>query len=237
LRILVYEKINFLENKMAQLKNVVFGFPTGKAGDLVFKVRDGKPYFSLKPAEYIRKDEERWKKNKEDFAFSSALSSAIYDINILRNKWENFNRIMKVNYPIVKENASIENVLLTPSGGEFPLVFNNFIFTEENITAELNAFEYQFPYGTRISLQGVMHLSDPEDDNLKKNTFIPVVSKDYDYNNAAITVNIIFNSQETEKIKKYSGKEIILNAAVKLHPGREVRFSESVFSRVINSHL
>jgi hypothetical protein len=228
-RLSVYEKRKIKETQMALLKNAIFGFPAGKAGDIVFKTRNGKPYFSLRPSFVRRKESEAYRKTKEDFAFTAGLSSAMYGIKIFRDEWGAFNRLMRSNYSVIKENATVEKILLTPGGGEFSLRLNNFCLYEDYIESEIARFDDTYPYGTRVSLQGIMHLTNPADVYLKKDSFINLVSKDYDYINSAAEIRIIFSSEDMEKIKRYASKRILLNAAIKYHPKERRKFSGSIY--------
>jgi hypothetical protein len=214
---------------MATIKNLVLGYPKGRAGDIIFKIRNGKPYFSLKPSIYKRKESKALQKVKEDFAAVSALASAILSVKIFRPEWEGYNMIVKMNYPGIKERGTIENVILVPGEGEFILAMNSFNLSNNGIDIEISPFEEKYPYGTIVSLQGIMHLSDPDNKVCKKHHFLPLVSKSYDYKNAATAIEIIFTSQDIEIMSRYNQKKILLNAALNNHRSGKTTFSEKVY--------
>jgi hypothetical protein len=218
---------------MATLKNVIFGFPAGKAGDIIFKVRNGKPYFCLKPSFVTIKDTFGSRKAKGDFAFASSLASAVNKVKLFSNAWGSYNKIIKMNYPVIKESRSIERILLVPGGGEFEFKPANIALNSDEVTIEIPKPEKVYPYGTTISVQGVMHLSSPADENLKPDLFIPLISRNYDYEDNAILVKILFTSVEVEKIRKYSSYIININAALRKILNDRVLFSEGV---VVKSH-
>jgi hypothetical protein len=135
---------------------------------------------------------------------------------------------MKMNYSKINKET-IENVLLVPSETETSLILNNFNFTASEINIEAAKLDIDYPYGSKISVQGILHLSAPVDSENKKHSFIPLISKDYEYLNEAVAMKIIFTSQETERIKKYTSGSILLNAAVKLFRIERTVYSESLF--------
>jgi hypothetical protein len=223
---------HFLGIIMARLKNIVFGFPVGKAGDIIFKVRGGKPYFSLRPIRFRRKDEDRFRKIKEDFSFAARLSSAVYRVKVFRTAWENFNKLMKSNYQNIKGSASIDNVILVPCLESLKLTLKSFQFNDNKIEADVELTGRQYPYGTMISLQGILHLTNPADCCLEKHFFIPVISKDYDFSNAPVEIKIYFSAQDTEIIKKYYSGKILLNAAVKELCSGKVQFTNRIAAQL-----
>jgi hypothetical protein len=171
---------------MGTLSKTVFGFPKGKAGDIVFRVRYDKAYFCLKPDKYTRENTTEYLRIKDNFAFAAGLSSTLNKIKIFHRTWEKthkttsvYNKIMKENYQRIKSSGSISDILLIPSEPKFNLSLLNIEFSNEKAEFQFDPLTVNCSSESRIAVQGILHLSSPESINDKQNCFIPLISSDY----------------------------------------------------------
>jgi hypothetical protein len=210
--------------KMGHLTGSIFGLPSGRAGDIIFRVRNGKPVFYLSPYKPRIITSEQIKRNNTRFKFCASFCSAIYKIVILRNSWQEssiksatkYNKMMKVNLTIIGPDPDISGLKLIPDEGKFTLDTTEIILDDSMLMMETLPYTGVVAGEKRISLQGVLKLSLPEDVNNKPVRFIPFYSKD-EYLTPGVSLNFLvnFETQMQELIKKYTKKTLLYNFAVK----------------------
>jgi hypothetical protein len=215
---------------MSLLKNIFFGFPSGKIGDLVFKKRNGKVYISRLP-EFKKKPGELVVKNRDAFAVCNTFASALIKISLFRRCWSDskikaesgYLKIMKVN---LKEFCMDENhrFILIPGDYEFSAEIKD--YSLDNHKLSITFYPPDVKKSCRkISVQGVIELTQPADIYNKKIRFIPVYSDDHTLKDGEeFTLGRTFLSAETEIMKSYLDKKLIINAAAKDDKGEVLQW-------------
>jgi len=209
---------------MGRLSGGVFGFPSGKAGDVIFRVRNGKVYFCAAPGSRKKEPSEKAAKILSRFAFCSSFSSAAGKIRIFRELWGNssveaeslHNRIMKININRVKPEYDLSGLLLTPEGEKFESSLTAVQFNGSRIFISFSPVEDATPGEKIISVQGVLLLTDPADEENKPFKLIPVYSKDEDFApGSPLNFEINPDDYAIEMINAYRIRKIICNLIIK----------------------
>lgn len=117
---------------MARLKNFEIGKISGKVGNFVYKVRNGKQFVSLAPSYYSVSDSPASKEKRDRFGACSKIASKLAKDDLLKSLWFGYDsytkrnayqKISKFIYNYVNEEGRLTNLMnITPEKGAFPNV-------------------------------------------------------------------------------------------------------------------
>jgi hypothetical protein len=223
---------------MGRLTNRLLGFPSGRAGDIVFRVRNGKPEFYL----YSNKKKVRSGKEKDmnrKFSTCSSLCSAIRKINVINSAWRKnpvkandiFFRMMKENINRIKTGGDISSVLLVPDENKTEVQLRSIVQDNQTLIIETGAFNIRVAGEKRVSVQGIVQLTNPVDANKRDEKFIPLYSKEEDFTAGSdYLFEVILEADSCELIKEYRKRTFLLNIAVKNLQSTPEKFSFEMYS-------
>lgn len=146
-----------------------------------------------------------------------------------------FNFMMSCNYKKLQTGSLFSQISLVPSEELFPVQVISSEMNEKRFKVKYEVLTFVDKYNLmgnlKISLQGVLFLEDPVDQSEKeKILFIPLHSGD---SNTSYTdqmeFEIMFNSVEEPKIKKYNSKKILVNLITKNTMGEVNRISQNCY--------
>jgi len=214
---------------MAIFKN---GLISGRLGDLVFKIVDGKQVVCRRPAGYTPPDTPQYKERILRFSFCASLNAAINNVKVFEEHWHktkitgrtNLNKLLKFNLGKIKPGLDISTVSLVYSPG-YLCIIENSVFSDSGLTVTYNILNS--PGLTEFSsLQGIILLKNPKDPLTDQYKFINFSTNDYPASQGDhITFTSQFSSQESEFINAYSTIHILLNLAFKDKKGYLLGFS------------
>lgn len=109
---------------MARLLNASLGKPSGKLGDNVFRIMNGKAFISLRPDHYRPTKSEKLKAARKNFAAATSFAKSVNSVPALKEIWLNakvqgtisFNRIMKANRNFTANGSLTTSNKITPDG-------------------------------------------------------------------------------------------------------------------------
>ena len=219
---------------MGRLSGGAFGFPSGKAGDVVFRVRNGKVNFYACPSKSDKPPTEKAKNNNLNFGFCSSFSIAVAKIRILHEVWLHssaeaetaHNRIMKMNLKRLKPDFDISALLLVPAEEKFQTSVIGINLAGNSLMIAATPYNEYICGEKIISLQGVLLLTRPADANRKPYLFIPVCSKDIALiNGVPLNFEIKFTDQEIETITSYNERKVLCGLIIKDTQNHPQKFS------------
>jgi hypothetical protein len=209
---------------MGRLSAGFFGLPSGKAGNITFFIRNGKPYFYITAREPRVIKSSKIKVQNIKFRYCTSFCSAVYNIKALRSIWEEygfekmntFNKIMKFNLKAVKTVFDLSDLLLIPFSEKFSIDIIQLSLDENSLQVTTSAYIGNITGEKRISLQGVLQITEPADENLRAVRFFSLHSKDQDLTGGIpLTFRVNLDAYITECLKNYSKRKLLLNLAVK----------------------
>ncbi|MDR3608939.1 MAG: hypothetical protein P4L27_00070 [Ignavibacteriaceae bacterium] len=109
---------------MAQLFNPILGNPSGKLGNMVFRVRKGASFIAGRPSKRTSPLKEAETAYRAKFALVQKIARGINSIGSLKEVWPSAtgrgskcNEIFQVNYKIIDTAANLASVLVAPIFG------------------------------------------------------------------------------------------------------------------------
>jgi hypothetical protein len=215
---------------MGRLSGKVFGFPSGKAGDIIFRVRNGKPFFFVSSGKYSVPSTERVKNNNRMFAACALLSSAMLKIKVIREAWQypgttSYNHMMKQNM-----YCHFSGCLLIPGGEKFEAEIKNIVFDNNLLIIEAGIYLEKIIGEKRISLQGILQLTFPEYNDRRGERYIPLHSKDIDLRpGEPLLFEVKFDAHTCVLLSECTRRNLLLNLAVKDTQSNREQFSGEMF--------
>ncbi len=109
---------------MVRLKEgIIFGKPSGKIKNVVYRVMNGKPFASNRPLKYNASKSKAAVAQRSKFAVTVEFAKYVNSIPVLLNIWKaakikgttSFNRIMKFNLKNVNEKFPTAHNIITPA--------------------------------------------------------------------------------------------------------------------------
>jgi hypothetical protein len=223
---------------MARLTGLLFGQPAGKAGDIIFRRRNGKSHFYLAPEKSTKPLSIKVKQNVNKFSYCSKFASAVLKIRAFSSGWENnikdelplINRVISYNIKKVQHTHEMRDLLLVPGDEKFESEIISAEFTSERLTIKSSPYPYYMSSEKRISLQGILQLTNPDDENSSHYKFIPFHSKEIDLLPGIPPEFVIkFDSYDTAFINSYNKYSILLNLAIKDTQSKVEKYSGEIF--------
>jgi hypothetical protein len=224
---------------MAKISANLFN-TSGKLGDYVTRTRDGKTQiYVLKKS--MKPRSEKVKTINQNFTICSRFGSAIIKTRILNTAWKNSQiegkmanaRIMRINNKKLKPGYDISELFLVPDEEKFETGINLVSFNDKQMKVSTGIYPGKIIGTKRLSLQGVLQLTDPKDKNFKEYMFLPVHTSDKDFKNETpVEFEITFLSNHSELIKEYNRKNLLLNLSIKDTQGEAEKFSREVYINV-----
>jgi hypothetical protein len=221
---------------MARLAKSIFGSPSGKIGDLIFKIRNGKVYISTAPVNVKVSNSPKSIKSRNSFGFMGSLSCAViknFYINLLWDKSEipcenARNKFSHINSPLLAGSRDLNLIRLVPSEELFPAVLLSAESEDDKITLTFEPFDVPYIdlFFPLISAHGFFHLYDANEAAAKAHYFIPVISAKIPYlKGAGHTFTIPFDNT---MISKYNSIELCITLIFENQSGEPVYCSENV---------
>ncbi|MGA9293938.1 MAG: hypothetical protein WBV81_15190, partial [Ignavibacteriaceae bacterium] len=108
---------------MIRLKEgMIFGKPSGKMKNVVYRIMNGQPFASKRPLKYNASKSKAAVSQRTKFAVAVEFAKFVNSIPALSNIWKkaeikgttSFNRIIKFNLKYVNEKSPTVNNLITP---------------------------------------------------------------------------------------------------------------------------
>ena len=181
---------------MARKKPSPIGELSGKAGDLVYKSRNGKPYASGKPKKYNASQlpHEIDKRNLQKI--TGKFGSLINSSTLLKAIWNRergncqsgYNKISKVKYHLCEPDHPTEKAMITPEGG-FKLEADEIYVLPDGIEANLRPIKLM-PGEKRIEYITILSLWNPRRKSKKTDPFAFLMPKDCTSEGTKITFRL-----------------------------------------------
>jgi hypothetical protein len=209
---------------MGHLSGSIFGLPSGKAGDIIFRRRYGKSVFYVDSEKTKKIKSGKVKENNQKLSYCAAFSAALASIRAVNPAWLTYpvkaatvyNKIMKLNMKLIKAEADTSGMLLTPGEDKFDTSVTNCQINNTELIVEFSPCSKYYSTEKLISAQGILQLRSPKSGKLKQVKFLPVYSKDQDYvSGTQLQFIIKLDAQTKELISKYSEKNLLINLAIK----------------------
>jgi hypothetical protein len=223
------------ETFMAKVKKNFLAIPAGKVGDVVFKTWKGEPYVATKPSGYRKKDTEHHGKVSSAFLLNNGFCSTLNKISTIKAAWNDaennaYRNMNSCNLKKLRNGGSFETLSLLPFEPDFELPLMEVDFSERKLVVTPETYPGIFSAGEKyLSLHGILFLEDPVDKNNEAYSYIPINSSIQNINDDGLIVENIFFSADTEVIKMYRSRKVLLNFSVKDKNGELVKFSKTIF--------
>lgn len=172
---------------MAKFNKKVLGTVAGALGDVVFKTRVNKTYVASRPANPKVAMDEVSVFNRNKFRFISKLSGAINQVFWYRYIWKNSNapgqivnnKVYSANYPRLK-SFDLNNVLLLPIEEGFSVELISFSLINQvlSVTTSPLGDDSGVKTNNRVSLQGILLMTETNDTTVKPYSFISFSCED-----------------------------------------------------------
>jgi hypothetical protein len=204
---------------LAQLNKTALFIPSGKLGDVVIKTLRGKSYLSLKPSRYKPPDDQYYRDRLSAFSFSTSFCSALNKLKIFKELWRSterssFSNMMSQNLRKARKGAEFKDMELSPFEGNFQADVKEYSLSEDILRIVVNPLSLSWVRNKWLSLQGVMMLRNPSDENQKPVRFLPLFSGYVSYlPQQELTFEIKFTGGEIPLLRQYPEKEVLINLA------------------------
>lgn len=211
---------------MVKIKDTtIFGKPSGKIKDKVYRVMNGQLFASARPAKYNASKSRAAVSQRSKFAVTIEFAKFINSIQVLSNIWKeakikgttSFNRIIKFNLKNVNEKYPTVNNIITPAGCTKNLLnfpFNNLLFypDEKMIKIPLVEITDQTIYNFELGLIFVFLFIQPVN---KKEKFFLLDYREENLKLTNETEEIIIDLDLTllKKASKYNNLVIYFSAS------------------------
>lgn len=218
---------------MARIQKQILGEIRGRVGNVVGKVRNGKPYIASRPSKYSisKLPHEVDKRNR--FKVNGLFAKAIKENKFLYSIWDKkkapassaYNKLCKVNYRLCSTTRPTDKSLITPDG--FPLPMEGMSFFPNKIEAELLPFDI-LPDENRVIFIMLVCFYEPEKKELPYFSLKYITS--YDLDDLKLTFN--FKTTEEQTASEYKNRTAYLAAVTQDQAGNILRWSETVSREV-----
>jgi hypothetical protein len=220
---------------MAKVKGFFLNI-SGKMGDMVIRERDGKQHAYL----YEKSNKPRSKnvqRSNGKMGLSVPFSSAVNKIRTLKTAWKNsavegkdaYRKMISLNIKKAKPGYDISDCLLVPVIEKFETEITLIEFSENNLKVRTGIYPGKIIGNKRISVQGVLQLTEPADKYPDEFIFIPVFTSDKDFvKDMPMEFESTFSSQDSQLIKVYKTRKLLLNICLKDLQGEPELFSKEV---------
>lgn len=215
---------------------------SGKIGNLVFRIRNGKVYITNAPKKYKISRTKAAKEGREKFLFFVKMASAIQSNFVLELAWKNdqsskgtiVNKLMKLHYKdIVNYNLSGFNLvnsedqfLITPSGINYSGMSISAIIAP--LGSEQKISTLMTPV---ISAQGFVLVFNPALKMKNKFKFLTVSSSDLPVKvTEELNFSFMLNKVQVYALTTYPERYFLFNLVLKSSTGKPIRFSNTVFT-------
>ncbi len=109
---------------MAEVKKSVLGVVSGRLDNIVFRVRNGKRFVSVRPRKYKASKSAASKAGRNNFAITVKLAKTVNSIRDLKEIWaaaslegtDSYHKVIKLNARMVKEGSLTTSNKITPNG-------------------------------------------------------------------------------------------------------------------------
>jgi len=217
---------------MARKKPSILGELSGKVGDLVYKIRDGKPYVSKAPETHTLSmlPHEIDKRNIQ--SVNGKFASLINKNALLKAAWGKekkpcncaYNKISQVNYYLCEQDHPSEKAMMTPPGG--------FRFEAEDIKALPDRIEIMIrptklqKDENSIAYIMILCLWNPRRKGKKTKPFEFLMPQDYITEGNKVIFR--FDKEGAVLFKKYKNKMRFLAAVTADKQNKIVRWSDTL---------
>jgi hypothetical protein len=170
---------------MARMKKCFLGYPSGKIGDLVFKIRNDKIFVSAAPEFRKTSVSSGQKTCRKNFSICNLFASALKNIDILYRRWgevdidaENeYLKIMKINLENLNKNG-LSSLKLLPDEDYFSPELKSWSYYSNTLEVKCRIPE-GVKTGFSLSLQGVAIGLEPLVPTEKDHCIIPLYMGGY----------------------------------------------------------
>lgn len=214
---------------MARIEDHILKNVRGKVGNVVIKVRNGKPYLAARPSKYTasQKPEEIHKRNK--FKVNAKFAKCIKEAGILYKVWDKekapasnaYNKICKVNFNLCgPDRPTLKNVI-TPAGFDLPVV--DIKSSPDNIKVELGEFKIGNSE-KRLIIKLIVCFYEPKQNRNGYFELRSIENLEPDWPMFIFK----FNDEERKLTKNYKNKTVYLAAVTENEKGEIIRSSKTV---------
>ncbi|MCX6157797.1 MAG: hypothetical protein NTY74_07450 [Ignavibacteriae bacterium] len=205
---------------MARIKNELTGRASGKVGQQIYRIRDGKTSLCALPASFKVSQSEKAVTGRSRFGLGLKLAHGLCEIPQLKYFWKNtsvssgdsnstpFNKMMKEIYPYVFKD-DLDVVLPIVPGLGFIAEKSSATLANDDVTAVINAIgttqEIDPAVEVTFRLACIVYCKTPLDERKAPYKFIWCISDDIPLNLATTqTISIALEGQKTTLFDMYS---------------------------------
>jgi hypothetical protein len=222
---------------MAILRGGILGNFSGKIGGFNARIVNGTTILCARPKHQKVSNSPKSIENRQKFAVTIAFAKIVSSLPALHEIWmlnkgskgSVFNSIFKHNLYLSSTKAPTLNNIITPEGFESPVLMVE-IFAGKLIGSldKLDSVALISPEETNLSINAVIALTDPKDDNDPFNKVIPISKEVAGFEfNKQCDFEIDLSIVDASLIKKYNQKIIYLAVATKTTNGKVIQYSRS----------
>ncbi len=129
---------------MASNKSSVIGIPSGKVGNVIIRIRNGKPFYYSLPANFKASKSKAAVRVRRNFAATVVIAKTANDTPELQEIWKNakvpgtnsYQRLIKNNVKLVKDGLLTTSNKITPEG--LPLILNSAAVENKKLNLSFN---------------------------------------------------------------------------------------------------
>ena len=226
---------------MARLKGGSLGRTSGKLGNKVYRVMNGKNFVSYRPDKYNISQSKAAVSHRAKFSVMIEFAKYINSIPTIKQIWNaprikgttSFNRIVMYNSKFVCDKSPTVNNIITPSNGivtkniiHFP--FNNFHFSKEAgiIKIVMMNRNNAFVYNQNYTITFVLMCKEPK---RKTNKYFTLdhFEESYSIDKNLSEINIELNEELIGNLNKYKKIIIYFSASRKVEGRLKYTWSSS----------
>lgn len=208
---------------MAIVKKKILGDFTGKLGNIVLKVKNGKQIAYFRSSTFNKSNSKAAEEGRQNFKVSQHLSSALIKIPSLKQIWREakvegsseYNRIIKYNRAQCKDyNLTTQNIITPPGGISLAVDSLNFSNTNISFTISNNSSGLSDILNSQSRFYVCIYAYEPI--KIKEQFKIITITKEIDEVPANNQFNISLNITQQHVLSKYQNTIVYLAAAKSL---------------------
>lgn len=217
---------------MAILEKPTLGLVSGKTGDVVYRIVDGKVIITTYPDHIKISTSEECVANRKNFGVLSHIVKVINKIPLLKSIWKKVpgknisTKFIKVNKQIYCISKDIKDLIITPAEEYFPITLNDVKINGSNISMTFDAVSNSsYNY---MSAQGFIQLLPNDED--ESSHYISICSKDEEcITGKPLTFNFLMNTVDTSLFNSHQNRKILVNVISKNNFLEPISVSQSVY--------
>jgi hypothetical protein len=235
---------------MAILKNKHLGIISGRIGDSIMRHYGNKVVIAARAIHYHKSNSESSLKNRSDFGFSNAFSTAAAKNPLINQIWKTSMeknervhcKLLGLNKGRIYPETSFSDALFVPYEVNMQVEITEYRMETENklrhFYVKLAPFTQDYyPPGSVVSLQGVLFCSAPFTENKKPFTFLPMASNDMEITSGQpVELKLSVSAGNNYAIStNYRDFKLILTAICRTNLGELIKISSTIETGIMSS--